>query len=141
MSHILTSDDYCLFSSRFSSTLPHISPHPGLLGCPPGTPPLLPVSGNGRVPLSSLCKCLDFGKQFAFRESTLRCPSTSTHLLFTTAYPLWAVKRWSLSQMTLDERRRRAADKSPAFRKRSAIKFRVKSMIYLEMPAISVEVF
>lgn len=117
MSRCLIPGDYCLCSSKLNSTLPPISPNPGFLGCRPGTLPLLSVSGDGRVPLSSLCKCLDFGKQFAFRKSTLWCPSTSTHLLFTTAYPLWVVKRWSLSQMTLDERRRCTTDKSPAFRK------------------------
>lgn len=140
-SRYLISGDYSLCSCRFSWKLAHISPNPGLLGCLPGTPPLFPVSGDDLVRLSTLCKCLDFGKQFAFRKSTLWCPSTSTHLLFTTAYPPWVVKRWSLSQMTLDERRRCSPDKSPEFRKWAAIKFYVKSTIYLQMPAISTEAF
>lgn len=123
------------------STLPHIALIPASLAA------LLAFHLPSWSPVTAVCLCPRFASALTlvnsllFRKSTLWCPWTSTHLLFTTAYPPWVVKRWSLSQMTLDERRRCTTDKSPAFRKRAAIKFYLESLVYLEMPAISTEVF
>lgn len=130
---------FTLCSCGFRWKQGHLSSNPSFLGCLPGMLLPFPISGDGYVLVSTLCKCLDFGKQFAFSQSTLWYPSASAHLLFTAAYPLWVVKRWSLSQLTVDERRRYAPDKSVTFTKWAAIKFCIKNIIYLQMHAISME--
>lgn len=62
--------------------------------------------GDGNVVVSTLRKCIAFGKQFAFTNSTLRY-SILQHPSIHYIPPLilcWVMGSWSLSQLTLCER-------------------------------------